>query len=196
MIKNSFEKGPENWCTYDYHASVIASGPSIMILTTWARNGGVNNGSYVWTDHTRWSADVPEKPESILALIYYREWENADPIDLREAEVSAYLRGDGLDLGGAICDFWINIPGQRWHYSGHPLTISDGKWAPEPNRITLHNDEKLWHHSWAGRPPKPKSLDECLRQVHSYGFAFVGLSMEVSGRLSMAQFEIKPARSS
>ena len=49
-VVNTFEKGPEGWCSYDYHASIIASG-------------------YVWADHTRWSIDAPERPISILPFI-------------------------------------------------------------------------------------------------------------------------------
>jgi hypothetical protein len=75
-----------------------------------------------------------------------------------------------------------------------PLTISSGNWASEPNRLVLRNDESLWYWSWAGDPPKPKSIDQTLSQVHSYGFSFVGFFREVSGRLSMDEFEIRPAR--
>ena len=33
-MKNSFTKGPEGWCSYDYHASVVAD-RNVFILTTW-----------------------------------------------------------------------------------------------------------------------------------------------------------------
>ena len=61
-IKNNFDKGPEGWCSYDYHASMVADGSNIFILATWAAHGGVDNGSFIWTDHRRWSADTPERP--------------------------------------------------------------------------------------------------------------------------------------
>jgi hypothetical protein len=134
---------------------------------------------------------VPENPVSILPLIFYQRWVNADPLDLRGAEVSVYLRGDGLQLHGAKCYFWILADGTRWHYTGHPLAISDGQWAAEPNRFTLHNDEALWHRSWAGDPRNPWPLDRVLAQVESYGFSFVGFAREVSGRLCMDEFEIR-----
>ncbi len=95
MVKNAFNKGPQSWCSYDYHASVV-SGRNIFVLTPWEKDGGVNDSGYVWADHTRWSADTPEEPLSILPLIFYRRWVDADPIDLRGAEVSVYLRGDDL----------------------------------------------------------------------------------------------------
>lgn len=193
MVKNTFDKGPECWCSYDYHACIVSEGYNIFILTTWQKEGGVNNSGYVWTDHRRWSADVPERPISILALIYYRNWNNEGPLDLRDAELSVYLRGNDLQLHGAECYFWIQ-GGTRWHYKSHPLVISNGQWASEPNRLILRNDESLWYWSWAGLPPKPRPLDYALSQVGSYGFAFVGFSREVSGRLSMDEFEIRPAR--
>ena len=37
-----------------------------------------------------------------------------DPLDLRGAEVSVYLRGDDLDLKGAKCYFWALAGGTRW----------------------------------------------------------------------------------
>ena len=190
LIRTHFEKGQEGWHTYDYHACITA-GSEIQILTAWQRQGGVNNGPYIWTDHHRWSTDVPERPISILALIYYRQWMNLDPIDLREAEVSFYLRGDSLDLLGGEAYFWAHVPGTRWHYSSHPLHIAQGEWADTPNRFVLPNDESKWHLSWPGHPPNPKSLDYTLSQAVSYGISFVGFAREVSGRLSMAQFEIR-----
>ena len=103
MITNHFDKGPEGWCSYDYHASMVSGGHNVFILSTWVREGGVNNSGYVFTDHTRWSADTPEKPLSILPLIFYRGWINEDPVDLRNACVSVYLRGDSLKLDGVQC---------------------------------------------------------------------------------------------
>jgi hypothetical protein len=191
MVKNSFDKGPEGWCSYDYHASIVDDGVNVFVLAVWARAGGVNDSGYIWTNHRRWSADVPESPVSILPLIFYQRWVNAELLDLREAEVSVYLRGDGLQLHGARCYFWVLADGTRWHYTGHPLAISDGQWAAEPNRFTLHNDEALWHRSWAGDPRNPWPLDRVLGQVESYGFSFVGFAREVSGRLCMDEFEIR-----
>jgi hypothetical protein len=187
MIKNSFEKGPEGWHSYDYHADVVAGIPGFYVLTTWEKEGGVDNTGYVWADQTRWSTDVPEMPISILALISYRRWTGQEPIDLREAKVSVYLRADDLHLYGAECYFWAAAPGVRWHYSGHPLEISDGSWAREPNRFTLKTDESLWHRSY---PPDGPSLDVVLAETGNYGFSFVGFAREVHGRLSMDEFEV------
>ena len=189
MVTNRFEKGPEGWCSYDYHASVVA-GANIFILTSWRPEGGVNDSPYVWADQCRWSADTPEKPLSILPLIFYRKWINQDPIDLVGAEVSVYLRGDDLLLDGAECFFWVHTVGTRWHFKGNPVAIAQGQWGAEPSRFTLNNDESLWHRSWSGDPDNPASLDQTLRNAHSYGFSFVGFSSEVSGRLSMGGFEI------
>ena len=189
VIKNTFAKGPEGWCSYEYHASVIAKS-EIFVLATQAREGGVGNSAFIYTDHTRWSADTPEKPISILAYIYYLRWTDRDPMDLRGAEVSVYLRGDNLQLSGAKCYFWVNSPGVRWHLTSRPLNVTEGHWAKEPNRFTLVNDEGQWHNSWAGVPPRIQSLDSMLSHAHSYGFSFVGYSSEVTGRFSMDEFEI------
>ncbi|MSP12246.1 MAG: hypothetical protein EXR62_04720 [Chloroflexi bacterium] len=192
MIHHSFNKGPESWCSYDYHACIVSK-REIAVLATWSRAGGVNDSGYVWSNHTTWSTDTPESPVSILALFFYRYWLNEEPIDLRGAEVSVYLRGDNLRLFGANCYFWVTAPASRWHLTSHPLTVPEGSWAAEPNRFTLTNDESLWHRSWAGYPPNPKSLDMTLGKVHSYGFSFVGFAMEPDGKFSLDELIIKPA---
>ena len=151
---------------------------------------GVGNSPFIFTDHTRWSADTPENPISILAFIYYLRWTDRDPMDLRGAEVSVYLRGDNLQLSGAKCYFWVNSPGVRWHLTSRPLEVTEGRWAEKPNRFTLVNDESQWHNSWASIPPRFQSLDSMLSHAHSYGFSFVGYVAEVTGKFSMDEFEI------
>ena len=190
MVQNDFDKGPEGWSSYDYHWSIVAKGANIFVLTTWQRTGGVDGGPYVWADESRWSADTPESPVSILPMLNYRGWSGEGPVDLREAKVSAYLRGDGLQLNGSRCYFWVNKPGVRWHMSGSPLTISEGEWASEPNTITLHNDEAQWYRSWSNDPAGPPSLDDVLSNATSYGFSFVGFGQEPRGKFSLGGFEI------
>lgn len=190
LVDNSFARGPEGWCSYDYHWSMVADGKNIFILTTWERHGGPANAGYVWTDHRRWSADTPEDPLSILPLLFYRNWVNEDPIDLRNAEVSVYLRGDNLRLDGAECLFWVHGAGGRWHLNSQPLTIADGEWGSEPVRFALPDDESLWHHSWP-RDHNSQPLSQVLGAAYSYGFSFIGFSNLVTGRLSMSQFEIR-----
>ena len=191
MIRNGFARGPESWCSYEYHASMVAGGTNVFILATWAPSGGVDGSGYVWTDHRRWSADTPEQPLSILPLLFYRSWIGADRVDLRGAEVSVYLRGDQLRLDGARCLFWVHGHGTRWHCASQPLAIADGSWAAAPSRVSLRNDESLWHRSWTIDPNAPVGLDRVLGDAESYGFSFVGFSSEVSGRLSMDEFEIQ-----
>lgn len=188
-LRNSFAKGPEVWCSYDYHASMVAGGRNVFILTTWEGRGGPGDAGYVWTDHTRWSSDTPEKPLSILPLLFYRNWIDEGPIDLRNAEVSAYLRGDDLRLDGATCLFWVHGAGGRWHLDSQPLTIADAEWSGKPVRFVLPDDESLWHHSWP-RNQESRPLSQVLGAAHSYGFSFTGFSSEVTGRLSMSQFAI------
>lgn len=192
-VRHTFEKGPEGWCSYDYHASILSGWREAFILSTWRPGEGPGGANCVTVDHHQWSADTPEDPVSILALIHYRGWVNGDPLDLREAQLSVYLRGDGLKTGDAACYFWVNTSMNRWHLASSPLRISDGCWAPGPNRLRLVSDESLWHNSWSGLPPRRKSLDSALSAAGSYGFAFVGFRAEVTGRLSMAGFEITGA---
>ncbi len=190
MINNTFNQGEEGWCSYDYHWSIVAKGKGIYVMTTWERAGGVDGSGFVWADEVRWSADTPESPVSVLPLLLNRRFVGQGPIDLREARVSVYLRGDQLQLDGAQCYFWVNKPGTRWHMSGSPLTVSEGEWASSPNEITIHNDESRWYRSWA---KTPASLDEVLANAHSYGFSFVGFKQEPRGRLSMDEFKITVA---
>ena len=192
MIRNTFDKGPEGWCSYDYHWSIVAKGTNIFILTTWQPRGGVKDSGYIWCDETRWSADTPENPVSILAFITYVNWTGGERMDLRDAEVSFYLRGDGLQLHGAKAYFWVLNPGNRWHMTSQPLAISEDRWADQPNRIVLRNDESLWHQSWAGDPPsKPRPLDAVLADVESYGISLVGFGQEPQGKLSLDEFAIR-----
>ena len=193
MIKNSFDQGPEGWCSYDYHWSIVARGHNIFILTTWEASGGVGGSGYVWCDETRWSADTPEEPVSLLPFITYTNWAGREPLDLREARASVYLRGDALQLFGSQCYFWVVGPGGRWHLTSHPLEISNGEWAGEPNVFVLRNDESLWHRSWSADPAHPPSLSDLLTCASSYGFALVGFGQEPRGRLAMDEFEIAMA---
>ena len=41
MVKNCFDKGPESWCSYDYHASIVAGGSNVFMLAIWEKEGGV-----------------------------------------------------------------------------------------------------------------------------------------------------------
>ena len=188
MIENNFDKGPEGWCSYDYHASMVADGSNIFILATWAEQGGVDNGSFIWTDHRRWSADTPERPLSILPLLCYRSWVGADPLDMRQSAVAVHLRADRLRLDGAQCFFWVHAASTRWHYTAHPLALAEGVWTA--NRLALAADENQWHRSWSADPGHPVALEQVLSRAESYGFSFVGFSSEVTGRLSMSQFSI------
>ena len=189
MIDNQFTRGPEGWCSYDYHASMV-TGSNVFIQATWSQDGVDDDGGFVWTDNSRWSADTPEKPLSILPLLHYRGWVDDDPVDLRDARVSLYLRGDDLRLDGARCYFWAHAAHTRWHLTSAPLRIGDGAWTPEPNLLRLTPDESLWHNSWSSDPDRPRRLEPLLAAAQSYGISFVGFSGEVTGRLSMARFSI------
>jgi hypothetical protein len=115
--------------------------------------------------------------------VYLKEGE----LDLRGAEVSVRLRGDGLDLKGAKGYFWAMGGTGRWHYTGRPLKITQGAWGPE-ERFVLPSDESQWHFSW---PPGGGNLNQALKTSHSCGFSFVGFSGEVTGKFSMDDFRLR-----
>ena len=203
---NTFDAGRESWQIYDYTGG--SGNQNVFYLTSWEERGGVGDSGYVWADDSRWRIDTPEDPHSILPLILYHRWiaedleegasttprptgfREEEALDLRGARVSVHLRGDDLDLKGAECYFWVHSGGTRWHYTGRPLKIHHGEWGP-PEHFVLVNDESLWHRSWA---PSRASLDALLKKSASYGFSFVGFSEEVTGKLSMDQFELHLAR--
>ena len=151
----------------------------------------MNDSGYVWADDSRWSIDTPEQPHSILPFIFYRNWRNEDLIDLSDAQISVYLRGDELQLYGARCLFWIHGGHTRWHLASTPLDIGDGSWLSDPNRFTLSTSAAKWHLSWHSPKVEATPLDSLLAETESYGFSFVGFSQEVTGRFSMDEFEIK-----
>jgi len=88
VIHNSFDRGPEGWCSHDYHWSVVDGGANIFILTTWEKRGGVNDTGFVWSDETHWSADTPESPISVFPFLLYRSWTGLNPLDLRGSQIS------------------------------------------------------------------------------------------------------------
>src|SRR5437762_298387 len=124
-MKSTFDDGAEGWQIYDYAASIAAGpGENVFRPVTWETMGGVNKSGYIWADDSRWTIDTPEAPHSLLALILYRRWIGDGELDLRNAKVSVFLRGDQLDLEGANCFFWVSKSGVRWHYASRPLEIS------------------------------------------------------------------------
>ncbi len=211
-LESSFENGPEGWYIYDYNGG-IASGGNSFYPVTWEKTGGVTNSGHIWADDSRWRIDTPESPQIIFPFILYRnlklilpelkilyrDWGNGDvpfkvttfgrgELDLRNAKVSVYLRGDGLDLKGAKCFFWA-FNGTRWVYTGHPLQIQQGSWGPKQT-FTLTNEESLWQRTWSATPTSPANLDQALKGSFCHGFCFLGFSNEVTGTISMDQLEI------
>jgi len=190
-LVSSFDESNESWRAYDYNGG-IAGGGNVWPPLHWESSGGVNNSGYAWADDSMWRIDTPEQPHSILALIFYRSWIKAGPVDLRDAAISVHLRGDDLDLKGSKCYFWAlnGRIGTRWHFKSAPIAVSQGRWT-KAAKLTLKNDEKLWHRSWSRNPARPASLDQVLREAESYGFSFLGFNGEVTGKLSIDQFTIQ-----
>jgi hypothetical protein len=189
---DSFNANSENWFIYDYNGGVTGGG-NVFYPSTWSNTGGVDDSGYVWGDDSQWRIDTPEAPNSILSFITYREWLGKEPLDLRDAQVSVYLRGDGLDLKGAKVYFWVvaNDRGARYHLDSHPLQVTDTGWG-QPLSFDLPTNESLWHNSWQRNPGDPASLMDVLSAVDSYGFSFIGFpnGVEVIGKFAMDEMTI------
>lgn len=208
------EQQSEAWRIYDYGGDGQAGGRNIFYPVDWVSSGGVKDSGYVWGDDSRWRIDTPENPHSILALIIYQNWHMPRPagkpgtiprgfgqgtrdgmgppsIDVRDAQLSVHLRGDNLNLKGGRVTFWIvTREGYRWHYYGHYLTVAADHWGSRETFV-LENDPSKWHLSFHGSDPIP-DRDDCLSRVVSYGFAFINFTAEVTGKLSMDEFELTP----
>ena len=200
-LQYSFDHDGEMWQIYDAERSVALyaeKGPGgfhdIYRPPTWEPSGGVGNSGYIWADDSRWSLDEPETPRSILPLLTWRQWYLRGPVDLREAELSVYLRGDALDLQGGQCYFWVNSLdyGNRWHLTKQALPIEAGRWADGPVVVSLRNDESLWRRSWTVPSAQKNPLDKVLGSADSYGFAFVGFREKVTGRFCIDEFRLRP----
>lgn len=178
----------ENWYVYDYDGG---SGLNVNVFYPVE-----DNGEYVTADDSKWRVDTPEDPDSVLAFIRYQRWvesggtvvtSNGDPIDLTGATVRFELRGDGLDLKGGHCTFWVLSydRSQRWHNTVTLPSVVNGSWSSYT--LLIENDPGDWHMSWEGSP-QTDDLGLVLANVHSYGIAFVGFSSEPTGAIDMRGF--------
>ncbi|MEW6501137.1 MAG: hypothetical protein ACOY8P_09560 [Thermodesulfobacteriota bacterium] len=152
--------------------------------------GGPEGQPCIWADDSLWTIDTPEQPHSILFLLHYRFWDYEAPADLREMTLRCRLRGENLKLHGAKVSFWVVTYGPaatRWHYAAEPLPVSHEKWG-DPVTVTLRNDPALWHRSFAAAPDKANNLNQTLGACFSCGFAFVGFSEKVTGRIALSEF--------
>lgn len=187
ILTNEFNTNQQGWWSYNFDEG---TGQNVFFPLTWRPDGGINNSGYVWTDDSRWAIDTPEEPDSILALTTYTDWQEIGPVDLKNAIITVNLKGDNLELKGSNLYFWAldNETGARWHFTDYPIKIPIGKWE-DKIQFKLSNDESRWHRSWG-----PESdLNMTLSGTDSFGFSFRGFpeNEEVTGKLSMDQFEIK-----
>lgn len=194
FVENTGMKNPhqedalQRWAGYEYIGPGDKYHPA-----GYEEKGGADDFPYVWSDDSMWTLDTPEDPTSILALLTYRNWTGRPILDLRNASVSFYLRGDQLDLKGARCYFWITagVPTTvRWHYIAYPIDISIDSWGPR-NEMQLIDDPEKWHKSFSGNPGVNDDLAYALRTATSYGFSFVGFKEKVSGRICLSDFSLQ-----
>lgn len=91
-VRNTFNNSYDNWYSYHYRENLYYN---VFYPATFEYKGGAeDNSGYIFTDDSRWSIDFPECPNSVLALLTYARWSNNDVYDLRNAEISLYLRGE------------------------------------------------------------------------------------------------------
>jgi hypothetical protein len=199
IVYNDFDRGHNSggWAIYEWIPSkvggVIGATHNLHPVSLEDCNG-VDDSGYAWADDTRWTIDVPDS-NSILPFLFYDVYKPLRRGDLRNAVVSVYLRGKGLDLKGGKVYFWVyNFKTfTRYHYIAHPLTIEQDKWGTRQTFL-LDTNPTHWFHSYTSvvRPEKGE-FDEVLKDVNSYGFSFRGFSSKVTGRLEMDQFCIMRA---
>ena len=188
-MKHTFDRGPEGFCSYEYHAGKRAR-RNMFILVIWEKSGGINDSGYIWSDEHGWSADTPEDPISVFPFDLRRQWVGEGPVDLRNADVSVYLRGDGLELHGSKALFWVVSGGTSWHLDSHPIEIAEGRWPDQPDQFTLTDDESLWHRTWSGDPSNIPPLSDVLANCTSYAIQLSGFTALPTGRISMDELEI------
>ena len=189
-MKHDFDIGPEGFCSYDYEGCVRA-GRNIFVLAAWSPTGGVGDSGHIWTNQAAWSADTPEDPISVFAFTLRRRWVGEESYDILGADVSLYLRGDGLTLHGARAYFWVNGGGATWHLDSHPLEIGDGEWPSEPNRFKLEADESLWHQTWTPDPAGVRGIEAALTECSSIAVQLSGFTSLPAGKIAMDELEIR-----
>ena len=191
VISQNFDIWNERWATYQDSYGY----GNVFYPMTYQRNGGVNDGAFIWTDSSRWNVDPPDR-SMLVAVNYWRwlfppDWRaktgSGENVDLTNTFLEVYLRIRNLRLGNAYTTFWVLCNGARWHLRNH-LVMENGKW--KFNSVYLSSDPKHWELSWS-RGGKEAKL--CLDQVESYGFAIRGFDKDesINGVFEIDEFFLK-----
>jgi Ca2+-binding RTX toxin-like protein len=186
--RQDFSDGSDRWKAYDYDGGLYGNG-NVFYPASWSATGGADGGGYIYAEDSRWQID-PETPHSILALTTYPQWVDSSAsfnLDLTDAVIEFYLRGDALDLQGAQAYFWITDGSGRWKSYVQPLAIGDGEWAF--NSVSL-NSLRLedWVVSFQSGPDNVVDFSN----VSSWGIGFVGFDQgkEPTGTIALDEFVI------
>ena len=148
----------------------------------------MDGGGYGWTDTSRLKLDVPDD-NSVLAFMTILVWHGYDYIDLRDAYLQVWLRGQQFDLKDATMYMHVVTDIGRWHYTGEPMMIGDD-WTW--NGFWIKGDETLWTNTWR-RNGQLGGLDRS--GVTMFGFGFRGHDPEdlPTGIIEIDELEINGA---
>ena len=156
VYRESFDSGPGKWLTGKnrtdppgWHRNILGFWGEGVPLK-WSAKGG-HSGGFAYTEPP-WYFDDNHGEFYWLYLIFvaYSNDAGLAGADLRDAEVSFYLRGRDPDLKGSRLFFWIQGPGhegdsnRNWALTSIPWDriLLDGGW--QEVRFKLPDDESRW----------------------------------------------------
>ena len=114
-MKHDFDIGPEGWCSYDYEGCVRA-GRNIFVLAAWSPTGRHRRLRPHLDESGRLERGHPRGPHLRIRIHAAPAMgRRGGSYNILGADVSLYLRGDGLTLHGARAYFWVNGGGATWH---------------------------------------------------------------------------------
>jgi hypothetical protein len=175
-LVTTFNDSPAGWMAYDYEGGKGREAGNVFYPATW-------QPGLICADDSMWRIDTPEDPDSILALLTYRSWVGAEPLDLRGRTLVVRLKGEGLDLHGAHLTLWVHSTKYGTRYHAAPALPIEDEWSEA--RVPLAGMHRSWSHA------REATEAEVLSAVDSYGIAFVGFDAEVTGRVCLDEVRIE-----
>ena len=222
VYRESFDSGPGKWLTGKNRTSPPGWHRNILgfwgegVPLKWSAKGG-HSGGFAYTEPP-WYFDDNHGEFYWLYLIFvaYSNDAGLAGADLRDAEVSFYLRGRDPDLKGSRLFFWIQGPGhegdsnRNWALTSIPWDriLLDGGW--QEVRFKLPNDESRWSfmgHTNGGLARRIRvtqsmasgkgTLDPILARTHvDWGMLLCGIDPNdpPQGKIDLDEFVLAPRR--